>query len=166
MAIHLKNIAKLDEEPVKLSGTILPEELEIDSPDPLIRGSQALEYDLTGEKLEDSLLVRGYLEIVFDATCSRCLKSFPLRICLPDWACYLPLTGDEKVAIECDSVDLTPYVREDVLLELPQHPSCGDKCKGVEFRPKSESSVLPGPLKEPGESDPSAWSKLDQFKLK
>ena len=36
-----------------------------------------------------------------------------------------------QVAIENDCVDLTPFVREDILLEFPQHPLCKPDCGGL-----------------------------------
>jgi len=36
----------------------------------------------------------------------------------------LPLEGEEKTPVDNDCVDLTPFAREDMLLEFPQHPVC------------------------------------------
>ena len=42
--------------------------------------------------------------------------------------------GDDKALVVNDCLDLTPYVREDILLALPLHPLCGSDCGGLEFR--------------------------------
>jgi uncharacterized metal-binding protein YceD (DUF177 family) len=58
-------------------------------------------------------------------------------------------------------VDLTPYVREDMLLEFPQYPLCKPDCRGLE-KPGT------GGAKDPGGKDeliPSAWAELDKLKL-
>ena len=44
---------------------------------------------------------------------------------------HLPLEGEEAVSVVNDCVDLTPYVREDILLEFPQHPLCEPECRGL-----------------------------------
>jgi uncharacterized metal-binding protein YceD (DUF177 family) len=56
-------------------------------------------------------------------------------------------------------VNLTPYIREDILLALPQHPLCEPECGGLK---------PPASLKDPGEMSEkasSAWSELDKLKL-
>jgi uncharacterized metal-binding protein YceD (DUF177 family) len=45
---------------------------------------------------------------------------------------HLPLEGEDKVPVDNDCVDLTPFVREDILLEFPQHPLCKPDCGGIE----------------------------------
>ena len=77
---------------------------------------------------------------------------------LPDWACHLPLKGDDATPISNDLVNLTPYIREDILLALPQHPLCEPECRGL----KLPASVDPG---EKSDKASSAWSELDKLKL-
>ena len=47
----------------------------------------------------------------------RCLEPFPFEIAVRDFAAHLPLTGPEEI-------DLTPFLREDILLNLPAYPRC------------------------------------------
>ena len=49
--------------------------------------------------------------------CVRCLESFPFDIEVKDFAVHTELTGPEVV-------DLTPFMREDILLNLPPYPHC------------------------------------------
>ena len=60
-----------------------------------------------------------------------------------------------------DLVDLTPFVREDILLEFPQHPLCDRECRGL---PKNE----PGKAKASsgaGPTEASAWAELNKLKF-
>jgi len=60
-----------------------------------------------------------------------------------------------------DCADLTPFVREDMLLEFPRHPLCRPDCSGLE-------KAKPGKTKNTGGKDdvaPSAWAELDKLKL-
>jgi uncharacterized metal-binding protein YceD (DUF177 family) len=61
--------------------------------------------------------------------------------------------------LDGDCVDLTPFLREDILLALPQHPLCSSDCKGL-LR-KYEREAIPGS----GRDKPSAWSELDKLDL-
>jgi uncharacterized metal-binding protein YceD (DUF177 family) len=93
--------------------------------------------------------------------CVRCLKAFEYKLELPDWACHIPLLGEEKAPIVSDCVDLTPFLREDILLELPQHPLCKPDCGGLK-KPKAGKSKKTSPGVTP---DASAWSELDKLKF-
>src|SRR5437660_11801259 len=95
--------------------------------------------------------------------CVRCLKIFDYRLAFDSWSCLLPLEGEDKVLVSNDCVDLTPYVREDIVLAFPQHPLCEPECRGLlagsstGARPSSGASVT-GDLS-------SAWTELNKLKL-
>ena len=66
-----------------------------------------------------------------DCECVRCLKTFQYQL---DWTigpAICRLKGEEDVPVVNDCVDLTPYMREDILLEFPQHPLCEPECRGL-----------------------------------
>ncbi len=62
-----------------------------------------------------------------------------------------------------DCVDLTPQVREDILLEFPWHPLCDPECRGLPRTSIGKS----GNSSSTGNSgmDLSAWAKLNRLKL-
>jgi len=93
--------------------------------------------------------------------CVRCLKPFDYDLDLENWTAHLPLEGDEKVAISGDFVDLTPHMREDILLEFPQHPLCEADCRGL---PKTDSGKS-NTSDSTSTAEPSAWAELDKLKL-
>src|ERR1035441_1911092 len=111
------NLRHLEAHEIRLEGELAAAGLDFDLRDEMIRAEQPLRYDLTVEKMDDALLVTGSLRLILDCQCVRCLKSFKHRLVLEDWSCHLPLTGVEKVSVNNDCVDLTPFVREDILLE-------------------------------------------------
>ena len=150
------NLRHLDEHEIHLKGELPVEELDFDVHDELIRAEQPLLYDLTVEKLHDSILVRGKLELTLDCECVRCLKPFEQKIKLEHWAQHLPLEGEEKVSIENDFVDLTPFAREDILLEFPQHPLCKPDCGGLKKTAKKPAAK---------QENKSAWAELNKLKL-
>ena len=153
------NLRHLESQDLLLKGELSPSELDFDLHDEMIRVLTPLKYELKVEKLHDSLLVTGRMRLALDCECVRCLKPFKLKLELAAWACHLPLEGEDKVSIDNDCVDLTPYVREDMLLEFPQHPLCKPDCAGLKKKSKVQKSEGQEPMK------PSAWSELDKLKL-
>jgi uncharacterized protein len=99
--------------------------------------------------------------MVLSCECARCLQPFECELVLNEWALHLPLSGEDKVSVENDSIDLTPFVREDMLLEFPQHPLCKPNCAGL----KKKSGVHKSDDKREREQKPSAWTELDKLKL-
>ena len=157
----LVNLRHLEENDVILRGELPVAELDLDAHDEMIRVGQPLRYDLQAQLLEDSLLLRGWLRLTLDCQCVRCLKPFQHELQLDPWACHLPLEGEESVAFVNDCADLTPYVREDMLLEFPRHPLCRPDCRGMEKMKTGKAKRSGGKV----ESTPSAWAELDKLKL-
>jgi DUF177 domain-containing protein len=153
------NLRHLEDHPVSLEDELTPEELDIDTKDDLIRINEPLEYELEVQKAEDGLLVQGALRLTVDCECARCLKPVRHEINLSGWVSHIPLEGEEKAAVVNDVVDLTPYVREDIVLAFPQRPLCGPDCEGLP-KPDKSSPAGAGPLT----SNP--WAELNKLKLK
>ena len=160
----LVNLLHLVQHGLNLKGEVSVDELELDIHDEMIRVNSPLEYRLQVEKLEDALLIQGELRIKLDCQCVKCLEPFSYPVALDPWACHLPLSGEDAVAVSSDCVDLTPHIREDILLGFPQHPVCKPKCDGLKFGPSTQKSKSTPPNVR-GESS-SAWSELDKLKLK
>ncbi|HXA45634.1 MAG TPA: YceD family protein [Candidatus Angelobacter sp.] len=152
------NLRHLEENEVHLKGELAAAELALDVRDELIRIDKPLRYDMTVEQLNDAVLVQGKLELTLDCECARCLRPFEHEMALTHWALHLPLEGEDKVSQINDSIDLTPFVREDILLEFPQHPLCRSNCSGLK-----KKSGVDGVGDD--EKPPSAWTELDKLKL-
>ncbi|PYL01413.1 MAG: hypothetical protein DME32_09100 [Verrucomicrobia bacterium] len=73
------------------------------------------------------------------------------KIKVPAFALHTELHGPE-------TVDITPFMREDILLNLPPYPHCdrdgGRVCKGAKVETHAED--------QKGKAD---WSALDKLKL-
>lgn len=154
------NLRHLEDHGLHLKDELPVAELELGVVDELIRTEQPLRYDLTVELLHDALLVQGALTLPLECECVRCLKKFKTELKLARWALHLPLEGEDKVSVDNDCVDLTPFVREDILLDFPQHPLCKTDCAGLKTK-------RPAPKAEAAENPAAAlWSELDKLKLK
>lgn len=157
------NLRHLIRDNICLRGELPVAELELDIHDDLVQAKRPLRHDLEVQLLNQNLLVRGTLELTLDCECVRCLKPFQHKIELMDWACHLPLEGDDRVAVVDDSVDLTPFIREDILLAFPAHPVCDPECGGLTGKPtgsKKNKATRSAP------AGPSAWAELDKLKFR
>jgi uncharacterized protein len=157
------NLRHLEAHDVHLEGLLPVEELDIDSHDEVIQLGSPLEHDLEVQKLEDGILVQGHLSLVLECQCVRCLKPFQYPLELPNWAYHLPLQGEDAVAVVNDCVDLTPCVREDILLGFPQHPLCNPDCRGLPGMSDGKSKNNSGTGKT--EVGSPAWAELNKLKL-
>jgi uncharacterized protein len=159
----LVNLRHLEKHEIRLQGQMSAAELDMESVDELIRVARPLNYDLEAQKMDNGLLARGRLELTLECECARCLKPFQYRLELPDWAAHLPLEGEEKTPVTNDCVDLTPFIREDILLEFPQHPLCSAECRGLPEKPpgKTNQTGSAGQVKDVS----SAWAELNKLKF-
>jgi uncharacterized protein len=154
------NLRHLEVCEIRSQGELPLSELNLDAHDEMIRVLQPLRHDFKVQKLDDDLLVQGELLVTLECECVRCLKKFTRELALNPWTLHLPLAGEEAVTVDNDCVDLTPFMREDILLEFPQHPLCKADCRGLE-------KISTGKAKTGGESKiiSSVWTKLDKLKL-
>jgi uncharacterized metal-binding protein YceD (DUF177 family) len=104
---------------------------------------------------DGGLFATGSLALPVKMQCVKCLRDFETTLSVPDFAAQVDLEGRE-------SVDLTPAIREDILLVLPSHPRCD--ADGRTKCPATFQSAPAAPLTE--EVDPSTWNALDQLKPK
>ena len=155
------NLRHLEAHSLRLKGELPLKELDIDTLDQAIQLREPLDYDIEAQKLEGGLFLAGKLELVLQCQCVRCLKPFTYRMNLEDWTVHLPLRGEDAVPVANDCVDLTPFIREDILLAFPQHPLCAPECRGLPAfgrRAKHSSSG------QPGYGSP-AWNELNKLKF-
>ena len=129
--------------------------------DALIQVREMVEYALVAQRLDRNLLVRGRVRLRLECECVRCLKPFCLPLDLRDFAVDLPLAGEDS-SVTGDFVDLTSWVREDILLAFPQHPLCDAGCVGL------KKLSPPGKAAQPGQESQmteSVWAVLNELKL-
>jgi len=154
------NLRHLDHQNLRVESELPVEELDIDTRDEVIRLAEPLRYSLEVQRLEDGLLVEGKLSLPLQCQCVRCLKTFRHEVELADWTCHLAFSGEEAVPVVNDLVDLTPAVREDILLEFPQHPLCDLECAGLLMGNPGKTNQA-GPVAP----DLSTWAELNKLKF-
>ncbi len=117
-----------------------------------IRCVGPLRYNLDLGVSAGALWANGTLFQPVELRCVSCLESFGHTIAVCSFAVHTELTGPE-------TIDLTPFMREDILLNLPPYPHCdreGDHiCKAAHL-PQDRAT----PSRKPD------WSALDKLNLK
>jgi uncharacterized protein len=157
------NLRHLEEHSVKLDGELPVADLELDIHDEMLQARKPLQYEAEVERVEQSLILKGRLRLVLDCQCVRCLDPFQFDMEIDPWEAYVPLEGEEAAPIVNDCVDLTPYIREDILLEFPRHPLCDPGCQGLQSKAPGKKKKKAGSAKTDGSS--SAWSVLNKLKF-
>jgi uncharacterized protein len=157
------NLRHLESQNLLLQGELPVEELDLDLRDEIIRAEKPLRYRLEVQKVEKGVLIQGRLHLPLQCECVRCLKPFEYGLRLESWTRLVPLDGEERAVVVNDCVDLTPYLREDILLEFPQHPLCETTCGGL-------SKTYIGKANKAGDAarskrQGSAWAALDKLKF-
>jgi uncharacterized protein len=156
------NIRRLEEKDLRVQGQLPAPDLDLEQADELVHARLPLHYALTVHQAGQDVLISGQLEIALDCECARCLKPFRFALNIPDWLLHLPGEDPDEAVLQEDVVDLTPFLREAILLEFPQHPLCHSECAGL---PKgadanSQKTEKPGPTPES-----SAWAELNKLKF-
>jgi DUF177 domain-containing protein len=157
------NVRQLELKDLHLEGEMPVAELDLEGVDDLIELAEPLHYGLTAERLGENVLVQGQLQCTLKCHCVRCLKGFTQEIDLENWTCDLPLEGEEKAIVTNDCIDLTPYIREDILLAFPQHPLCEQDCRGM--LPPDNNLSKPASVKEQSRGSAAAWAALNKLKF-
>jgi uncharacterized metal-binding protein YceD (DUF177 family) len=116
-----------------------------------IRCAGRLNYDIDVGIAGGALWARGSLSQPVELSCVSCLEKFVHEIQVPAFAVHSELQGPE-------TIDLTPFIREDLLLDLPAHPRC-DRDGNRVCKAKQSETV------EHDTKRKSDWSALDKLKL-
>ncbi|MDQ6630495.1 MAG: YceD family protein [Verrucomicrobiota bacterium] len=159
----LINLHHLADKNVLLEGELSPAELDLEDVDELIQIKSSVFYNWEAQKFEQNILAQGEIKFTLQCHCVRCLKSFEKKMNLENWVCHIPLEGEEKAEIISNGLDLTPYLREDILFSFPQHPLCEKDCPGLLNRLAEKVAQSNGASQTQETS--SAWAELNKLKF-
>lgn len=99
-----------------------------------------IDLDIRMESVVDGILVTGSVVVDVHGECSLCLDSIDYEMSANIQELFVfekaPAGGpedevDEQYAVEDDSIDLEPALRDAVILQLPFQPVCRDTCQGL-----------------------------------
>lgn len=101
-------------------------------PEVRVPDGAAIDVDVEFEALFDGVVVRGTVTAPWEAICRRCLNAATgLAVADVQELYQVEPKTDEAFPFDGDSIDLTPLVRENVLVELPLAPLCRADCAGL-----------------------------------
>lgn len=146
-------------EGLQLTGTLPKSVLDLPETD-IARATSPIEYDLLVMRDDKDVFLTGRLAASFELQCGRCTEMFPQRVELDHYA--------QAIEIENETpIDLTTWLREDILLALPTQPRCETGNVSLRECP-AEGSFEPAPDSvepEPHEDtdQPPVWGALDQL---
>jgi uncharacterized metal-binding protein YceD (DUF177 family) len=149
MKVHLKQIP-VDGLHLEGEESCPIQELEAEG----IRCTGPLHYNIDIGVSDGALWGNGSLQQPVELRCVSCLEKFAYAIQVPAFALHTELHGPE-------TVDLTPFMREDILLNLPAHPHCDRDGSQICKAPPSGRETP-----EQQDERKADWSALDKLKIK
>ena len=146
--------SEIHENPVTLKTTLPPEALELN--DALARAMHPVEVHLTAYRsAPDEIFISGTLSTTLTLICGRCAMPIPWPITIDNftYTLYAPFAT---------TVNLTPQLREDILLEIPYIAQC--KLSQDYICPFTHERYLPRPENNEPIGGNDNWKPLDQLK--
>lgn len=156
MKIHLRQIPQ---DGLHLEGEEQDDILQLDNEPEHLRALGPLRYSLDVGLSDGGLWATGTLAMDVELQCVRCLEMFAYPVRVEDFAVQMDLGPEE-------TIDLTPLLREDILLALPSYPHCdwsGERTCPAD-RSAQENAGRLEQSDENGHDPSSAWRALDQLK--
>ena len=149
-------LADITDDGLSLVGEVTAEELGLTNDDASARGPLAVSLDLTN--VEGLVAVTGVLEGTIVRECVRCLKQYEDSLAFSVRAAFIPEPKpasklpnrvdprkareeaaaaeeeedlDDQYQYQGNRLDLTPMLREHVILAAPMQPICSHECLGL-----------------------------------
>lgn len=162
---------------IKSRGAVIPfhfeEEIEVEGLE-LLRPVVA---DFKFSNTTRSIIIEGELDTIVLAECVRCLKHFSLPIHFAFQEAYTRqdlmldakgnlITEDEDIrsVFEGHILDLTEFLRQNIILALPSAPLCSPDCKGL--CPICGKNLNEGECQCSKQRIDPRWQKLLDYKRK
>ena len=149
MKIHLKQIPA---DGLHLEGEEECPIAELQTDD--VRCTGPLRYNIDVGVSDGALWANGSIRQPVELRCVSCLEKFGYEINVPAFSVHTELHGPEVV-------DLTPFMREDILLNVPAHPHCD---RDGERICKAASITLDVTSQSEAKREHD-WEALDKLKL-
>jgi uncharacterized metal-binding protein YceD (DUF177 family) len=143
-----------EDQPLDLEGDISAEALALN--EAAARAQQPVKAELRVVKDEENFVVTGWLQTTLSLVCGRC----------GEWMPWPVRTKVEHVfeGPHPNCIDLTPFIREDIFLELPLNAVCR---LGADGRcPVTGEVYQPRPATSGSLASETVWEALSKIKTK
>jgi len=149
-------LATLGEEAQEFKGEEPSEVFDLGSTED-VRSSGPLKYRLSVSLAGDELVARGVVRADFLFLCGRCAEFFVLTVADSRFMAVLECPNKNE------SVDLTPEMRESIILAFPTSPLCNSDCRGL--CPLCGTNLNKSECKCGPSSSGGQWDVLKNLKL-
>ena len=153
----LVNMQRLREEGEWFEGELHPSALDVRE-DELLGIAGPLRYRVHVMVAGEEVLARGWVAQRLRCVCGRCAADFEADFEEPEFFASFP----REEALEF--LNLTPELREGILLALPNYPVCNEECRGLCVRCGANLNTQKCSC-PPGARE-AKWAALDQLSLK
>lgn len=153
------SISALEKAPVKRSGTLPAEFLDLAEDDQFCAAGE-FEYDLTAQLVSGGVLVSGKISAPVTSECGRCLAPTAFTLTVEDLQLFFEITENQEI------LEVDEELRAELLLQLPMNPLCSPDCLGLcpkcgcNFNQQTCSCLI-----ENNADKVSPWSALDSLQL-
>jgi hypothetical protein len=156
--VHLND---LPPEGTRFVGELRPavfREINPEGPNP----SGLTKFDVVVSLDKDLIILEGVVTSEFELECGRCLQKMPWTVKLDPYVSEEPREGRSNL-------DLTEFLREDILLALPAYPNCENPNSSIPRCPAADRFASASeyvPISESDAAEPrnDLWSALDEIK--
>ncbi|MEI6971702.1 MAG: DUF177 domain-containing protein [bacterium] len=151
------DVASLDCEGNDFEGEEPAEVLDLGDADEF-RPLGTIKYKIRVSCAGDSVVASGVVSAELEVECARCTESFRLEVSDKEFA------ATREVANKNESIDLTPDIRESIILAFPTTPLCAPDCRGlcpqcgINLNKRECSCVIP--------NEDGWWSALNNLQLR
>ena len=149
-------VARIPEEGATYNGSDPGKIMDLEN-EAFVRVEGDVQYGLYAQHVSEELIVRGSLSVPLGLRCTRCSEFFSTTVTDSDFLRAYPASEDT------DSVDITPDMREDLLLHIPSFPVCSEECKGL--CAQCGVDLNKGACTCENGDQPNPWSALDDLEL-
>ena len=153
------SVTQIDNEGIDFNGSANPEMLNLDKLDKIhgeIKFDKPVQYHLHVSLVSGGILVAGTLTTVAKCNCGRCLEEFEMKLQNVEVCHYHEhYKGTE--------LDISPELREDLLISLPMKYICREDCPGIEYETRKTETNKKAVEELDKENDP--WKGLEGLKL-
>ncbi len=115
-------INKIKDTPEIFTKTYVADELDIGTD--RLKSCDSIKTLLKVQKEKDNILVKVRMEFKIRIECDRCLFWFD-KNCLKDFKLNLNIKSNQ------DIIDITDYIRQEIILSFPVKQLCQEDCKGL-----------------------------------
>lgn len=122
--------------------------------DALVEAGGPLRYRLHAQLVSGELIVRGELHMRVWLRCSRCTARFAAEVADPGFETV------REAGLREEYVDLTPDMRESIILAFPSYPVCDRECRGLCAQCGANLNEGPCGCARPADN---RWGNLDQL---